>query len=816
QPDVVFNTLNGDSNLAFYQQYQAARITARDIPIMAVSIAEGELQRMENPPAGHYAAWSYFQSINTPKNQAFVRAFQRRYGRGRVTSDPIEAAYTQVYLWQQAVTRARALEVDAVRRAARGQDFEAPGGWVRVEANHHLWKDCYIGRILPTGQFEIVSASDRQIEPLPWLGIEKESSAIANVVVDLLREVPQGIQYSWDLEQQSARLDRQNREMAGYIERVQQITEAAAAVEQDRFDPKNLAAIADRNDDLGQLARVMIRMVETAKTRERELAEAQEQLKAVLNAVPGSISWLDSDGVYLGVNRHLADQFNLTEDTFMGKEVGFLKGSSKLAAFLRNFVVSSEPSATSVLDIEVNETTRYYLVAAQKYQQGGATVSVGIDITERKLAEEALQQSEARNRALLNAIPDLMVEVSREGIYLDSIEAKDGRWVLRDRQNRVGRSVRDVLPAEVAQQYLQAIEQVLQKGQPLTLVYEFQLEDEMQTFEARVTACRENSALFLVRNISDRKQAEAALVKSEERFRSLVANIPGAIYRSEYDPDRTMEYISDAIESISGYPASDFIQNQERSYASIIHPDDLDFIEVVVSHAMVIEEPYVLDYRILHRDGKIRWVYEQGQVVFDADGNPLYLDGAIFNMTERKQAEDALRIAEENYRSIFENALEGIFQSSPEGQFISVNPALAKIYGYDSPADMIASITNIGEQLYVDSEKRIEFRELLKKQDTVKDFEYRCYCKDGDIIWTQIDARAVKDSQGNVLYYEGIVQDISDRKRREDELRKQLEELKIEIDQKKREKEVAMLTESSYFQEVQQEMSELDLDEFWS
>lgn len=147
---------------------------------------------------------------------------------------------------------------------------------------------------------------------------------------------------------------------------------------------------------------------------------------------------------------------------------------------------------------------------------------------------------------------------------------------------------------------------------------------------------------------------------------------------------------------------------------------------------------------------------------------------------------------------------------------MNVNPALARIYGYDSPIEMIESITDIDEQIHVDPKQRIEFRKLLAKQDKVKGFEFRCYCKTGSIIWTQIDARVVKDNSGNVLYYEGIVQDITERKRREDELRKQLEELKIEIDQKKREKEVAMLTESSYFHEVQQEIAEVNLDEFWS
>jgi PAS domain S-box-containing protein len=185
-----------------------------------------------------------------------------------------------------------------------------------------------------------------------------------------------------------------------------------------------------------------------------------------------------------------------------------------------------------------------------------------------------------------------------------------------------------------------------------------------------------------------------------------------------------------------------------------------------------------------------------------------------FASLETKNEE--LRIAEESYRSIFENALDGIFQSSPEGQFIKVNSAMAKIYGYDSPREMIETITGISDQIYVDPEKRAEFKELLETQGMAKDFEYRSYCKDRSIIWTQIDARAVKDSTDKILYYEGLVQNISDRKRREDELRRQLEELKIEIDHTKREKEVAMLTESSFFQEVKQEMAEVNLDEFWS
>jgi urea ABC transporter urea binding protein len=206
QPTVIFNTLNGDSNLAFYRQCKDAGITASLMPIMAVSVAEAELQRMGDAAVGHYACWTYFQSLDTVNNRTFVQNFQRRYGVNRVTSDPIEAAYTQVYLWKQAVEKAQSFEVDQVRLAAYNQTFEAPGGLVRIE-HHNLWKQCKVGKILPNGQFKIVFDDDNLIKPLPWLGVEELEFSRSAVVIDMLAEIPQEIQYSWKLEQKSHELE---------------------------------------------------------------------------------------------------------------------------------------------------------------------------------------------------------------------------------------------------------------------------------------------------------------------------------------------------------------------------------------------------------------------------------------------------------------------------------------------------------------------------------------------------------------------------------------------------------------------------------
>jgi len=222
RPDVVFNTLNGDSNLAFYQQYQEAGISAAEIPIMAISVAEEELRRIGGATAaGHYASWSYFQSIDTPKNREFVESFQRCYGSDRVTSDPIEAAYTQVYLWKQAAESAGSFEVDLLRQAAYGQTFEAPGGKVSVEKNNHLRKPCHIGKILPNGQFQIVFTSAGAIPPQPWLGLEEFSDRVSPVVFDMLGEVSQSIQYSCLLEQKSREVEAAMAQLIAANDRLQ-------------------------------------------------------------------------------------------------------------------------------------------------------------------------------------------------------------------------------------------------------------------------------------------------------------------------------------------------------------------------------------------------------------------------------------------------------------------------------------------------------------------------------------------------------------------------------------------------------------------
>lgn len=185
-----------------------------------------------------------------------------------------------------------------------------------------------------------------------------------------------------------------------------------------------------------------------------------------------------------------------------------------------------------------------------------------------------------------------------------------------------------------------------------------------------------------------------------------------------------------------------------------------------------------------------------------------------FSALEQSNLE--LTLAEENFRSIFENAQDGIFQSSLQGRLLRANPALAMIYGYNSTEEMKKSVKDVDRQFFQQPEVVQALEQQLELDGTVSDFVYSTLRVDGASIWLELDARLVRDAVGKTLYLEGIVRNVTDRKLREDALERQLRELKIEIDQSKKEQDVERLTSSTYFREAKQQIEDLDLENFWS
>lgn len=178
---VIFNSLNGDSNVALFKQLQGAGLGPDKYPSMSVSIAEEEVKAI-GPEylKGHYASWNYFQTVDYGQNKKFVDAFKAKYGQDRVTNDPMEAAYIAVYLWKQAVEKAKVADnLDKVRMAALGQQYDAPEGKVTLESNHHLAKFVRIGEVGDDGLFKIVYSTDKAVAPVPWNQFVKETKGYA-------------------------------------------------------------------------------------------------------------------------------------------------------------------------------------------------------------------------------------------------------------------------------------------------------------------------------------------------------------------------------------------------------------------------------------------------------------------------------------------------------------------------------------------------------------------------------------------------------------------------------------------------------------
>jgi urea transport system substrate-binding protein len=166
---VIFNSLNGDSNVAFFKQLKGAGLGPDKYPSMSVSIAEEEVRQIGKEfLIGHYASWNYFQTVESPANEKWVKDFKAKFGEERVTNDPMEAAYIMVYLWKQAVEKAGKFDIADVRAAAYGQKFDAPEGPVTMNANHHISKTVRIGQIRDDGLFDIVWSTEGPIDPVPW------------------------------------------------------------------------------------------------------------------------------------------------------------------------------------------------------------------------------------------------------------------------------------------------------------------------------------------------------------------------------------------------------------------------------------------------------------------------------------------------------------------------------------------------------------------------------------------------------------------------------------------------------------------------
>lgn len=245
---------------------------------------------------------------------------------------------------------------------------------------------------------------------------------------------------------------------------------------------------------------------------------------------------------------------------------------------------------------------------------------------------------------------------------------------------------------------------------------------------------------------------------------SLFESLDGMLFRCRVDEDWTLLYVGDGCYDLTGYRRDELVESGEHGLEALTHPEDRAVVRGTIMAALDCGSRYSLEYRIICRDGEEKWVQERGVGSVDDAGRPI-IEGYIEDVSERVMAQTQLVETELRYRSIFENSVVGMFQSTDNGRYIAANQALASLYHYPTPEALVTTLENIGTSLYVDPGRRDDFRRIIQRHGRVIDFESEVICRDGVRIWISENAHAVRNADGELLYYEGVVEDITERRR---------------------------------------------------
>lgn len=268
---------------------------------------------------------------------------------------------------------------------------------------------------------------------------------------------------------------------------------------------------------------------------------------------------------------------------------------------------------------------------------------VMIDITDEVETRAALDRSESMLRMMLESSPDILFRLDREGTCLDAHAARaDVLWI--PREQLINRPITESMPAGYANQSMRAIIRALDTQSVQSFEYSGEESGERDRYwEARVFPVNDNEVIAHCREITEQRRSEKMLVEKDRFLHTLIRHLPGYVYRCRNDRDWTMEYLSEGIEQMLGYPSSTFVESRTLSIGQLIHPDDCDRVWKEVQKALADRRSFDLSYRIRASSGAFRWFYEQGTGVFDEAGELIAIEGFVSDITDRVAADDSLR-----------------------------------------------------------------------------------------------------------------------------------------------------------------------------
>jgi PAS domain S-box-containing protein len=410
--------------------------------------------------------------------------------------------------------------------------------------------------------------------------------------------------------------------------------------------------------------------------------------------------------------------------------------------------------------------------------------AIGRTRAEQQRAQEraARQELELRTSAVLASALEAIVTMDEHGCIVDFNPAAE-RMFGHARDDVAGKPLAEILiPTELRERHRSGFAHFLETGQPSMIGKHLEVEAlraDGARFPIELTVTQvqmPGTTLFtgFIRDLTERHTAEQQLREAEQRYRTLVENLPAATYIDLVDDVSSTLYVSPQIQAIWGYTPQEWVADPQI-WIDALHPDDRERILEAVARHNERGEPFEAEYRFRSKDGRWTWVGDHATAVRDDDGKIAFSQGAMFDITVRRQAEEHLREAEERYRAIVEHVPAAIYVAVPDGSMQSryVSPQIEHIMGC-TPEEFIAN-PELWLDLIPDERQRAEMRETyvdaIRERRPSWTGEYLILRPDGREVWVHDETTLVTDESGEPLFLQGVLYDVTERKLAERALR---------------------------------------------
>lgn len=530
---------------------------------------------------------------------------------------------------------------------------------------------------------------------------------------------------------------------------------------------------------------------------EEALRESQQRLAEIIDFLPDPIFVIDLDGRVIAWNRAIEEITGVFADDMLGK--GNYEYALPFYGIRRPILIDLVFKSDEEIKRDYHLVKRegdIILAEAEVPVRGGekrilsgkvrplydsrGAIAGAIesirDITVARWAEEDLKQSEAKYRFLTEKMNDLVWTVDAD-LNMVNISASVEKIAGFTPEEYSRLKPSEMMTPESLSKVLAMVEKFKQDKPAIpdkTIKLEIDFYHKNRSLinvECVVGALRDKKGEItgyhgVSRNITERKQAEIALLESKNYLDKIIDSAADPILVK--DRQHRWVLLNKATCALMGLSRDDLLGKTDYDLFPKSEADVFWEKDELVFHSGA---ENVNEEKITDGNGLVHTIVTKKTLYTDAKGEQ-FIVAVIRDITDRKLAEEALKISEEKYRTIFENATEGIFQTTPEGKYLNMNPAFARMFGFSSPQEMMNAVRDIGSEIYVKPSDRDEMVCMLREHDKLEGYEVEVFRKDRTRFWISINIHTVRDAAGNILYLEGTNVDITDRKNAENALRK--------------------------------------------